>query len=137
VRSLVAVLVASLAIPAAAAADPAKPVSTTFDAPRSGEALLTMRALAPGADWGRADRESAVGTLSVDGRYNQDVVLFSGDEPFDYRVALGPLAEGRHTIEAAFNAAKSPLGVRGAQIKSLRPALADDRGDARLITRSM
>jgi hypothetical protein len=135
VRSLAAVLVVLLAIPAAAAADPAKPVSTTFDAPRSGEALLTMRALAPGADWGQADHESAVVTLSVDGRYNQDVVLFSGDEPFDYRVALGPLAEGRHTIEAAFDAAKSPSGVRGAQIKSLRLALADDHGDAGLVAR--
>ena len=132
---LTAVVVAALTAPAAATADSGKTVSTTFDAPRSGEALLTMRALAPGADWGEPGRESAVVTVKVDGRYNQDVVLFHGDEPFDYQVLLGPLPEGRHTIEAAFSPAKSPAGARGAQIKALRASLAEDGGDAGLVYR--
>jgi hypothetical protein len=135
VRALAAAVIVTMSVPAVAVASPAKPVSTTFDAPRSGEALLTMRALAPGADWGDPGRESAVVTLTVDGRFNQDVVLFGGDQPFDYKVALGPLSRGRHTITAAFNPAKSPPAVRSAQIKSLQPSLAEASGDAGLVYR--
>ena len=50
---LSAVAVATLALPAPAAAQ-TKPKTKTFIAKRPAEALLDVRALAPGADWGRA-----------------------------------------------------------------------------------
>ena len=83
-RLLPLLVVAVLALPSAAQA-------ATFKAKRTGEAYLTVRALAPGADWGRKGRESAVLTIRLDGRYNQDVVLFNGATATDYKVALGPV----------------------------------------------
>ena len=44
--------IALLAVPAAAGAAS----KTTFKAKRAGEAFLRVRALAPGADWGRKGR---------------------------------------------------------------------------------
>jgi hypothetical protein len=90
-----------------------------FKTKRAGEGFLIVRALAPGADWGKAGRESAVLTIRLDGRYNQDVVLFNGAKTFDYQVALGPLTKGRHRVTARFNRAKSPKGVKRAKVKKL------------------
>ena len=120
--------IATLALLApAAAADahprpPAKQATFVMRAP--GEARLALTAAAPGTDWGAAGRESAVVTVSVDGRYSQDVVLFAGAERFTYDVALGPLARGRHRVSVAFDRAKSPAGARGARVWKLRPSLA-------------
>ncbi len=121
---------ALLAAPAAASAAS----KTTFKAKRAGEAFLRVRALAPGADWGRKGRESAVVTIKLDGRYNQDVVLFNGAKKFDYRVALGPVGRGRHKVTASFNRAKSPSG-KGAKVKRLRASVSRARGTAALVQR--
>ena len=63
-------------------------------------------------------------TVSVDGRYSQDVVLFAGAQRFTYDVALGQLARGRHRVTVAFDRAKSPPGARGAKVTKLAPSLA-------------
>ena len=78
--------VIACALPAQAAA---APKSDSFTAKRPGEATLSMRALAPRTDWGKAGSESAVVRVELDGRYNQDVVLFEGARAFDYRVSSG------------------------------------------------
>ena len=93
-----------------------------------GEARLALTAAAPGTDWGAAGRESAVLTVSVDGRYSQDVVLFAGAQRFTYDVALGQLARGRHRVTVAFDRAKSPPGARGARVRgsNRRSPRADD-----------
>jgi hypothetical protein len=96
----------------------------TFFLHEPGEVRLALTAAAPGTDWGTAGRESAVLTVSVDGRYSQDVVMFAGAERFTYDVALGPLARGRHRVTVAYNRAKSPPGARGARVSRLRPSLA-------------
>ena len=115
--------VIACALPAQAAA---APKSDSFTAKRPGEATLSMRALAPGTDWGKAGSESAVVRVELDGRYNQDVVLFEGARAFDYRVFLGPIGRGRHTVTARFDRAKSPAGATGATVQSLSPSLAPD-----------
>jgi hypothetical protein len=128
-----AVTVAALALPGPAAAGTAE--TTTFKAKRPAEALLDLRALAPGADWGRAGHESAVVRLELDGGYNQDVVLFNGERAFDYRVSLGPVRRGRHKVVARFDRRKSPPGASGAQIRRLSASLAPSRGEAALVQR--
>ena len=122
--------IALLAVPAAAGAAS----KTTFKAKRAGEAFLRVRALAPGADWGRKERESAVVTIKLDGRYNQDVVLFNGAKAFDYKVALGPVSRGRHKVTASYNRAKSP-SRKGAKVKRLRASVSRARGTAALVQR--
>lgn len=92
----------------------------TFAAAKPGEALLDITASVPGADWQKAGRESAVVTVTLDGKYNQDVVLFMGQQKFTYQVALGPVKAGKHTVEVAFNPEKSPPAARGASVKKLK-----------------
>jgi hypothetical protein len=126
-------------LPAAASAappsKPAKPASVEFTSKRPGEALLDVRALAPGTDWQKAGAESAVVRLELDGHYNQDVVLFEGAQPFDYKVALGPVGRGRHEVKASFDPAKSPAGASGVEIRSLTPSLGAASGDDALAQR--
>ncbi|HJQ29921.1 MAG TPA: hypothetical protein VJ827_11315 [Rubrobacter sp.] len=70
-------------------------------------------------DWGKSGSESAVVTVTLDGKYNQDVVLFEGEQRFTYQLALGTIKAGRHTVEVASNPEKSPAGATGAQVHNL------------------
>lgn len=94
--------------------------TTTFDTNAPGDALLALTAAAPGTDWGVTGRESATATVTVDGRYCQDVVLFRGDQPFTYRVALGWLGAGRHTVHVRYNSRKSTAGARGVVVQGMQ-----------------
>ena len=117
----------TLLAPAAAAAErqDERPLAQSqFVADAAGEARLAMTAAAPGTDWGVTGRESAVVTVSLDGHYSQDVVLFAGAERFTYDVALGPVAPGRHRVTVAFNGEKSPPGARTAAVTRLAASLA-------------
>jgi len=90
-----------------------------FVARKGGEALLDLTASAPGTDWAKKGSESAVVTVKLDGAYNQDVVLFAGEQSFTYQLALGTLSAGQHTVEVAFNKKKSPSGATGARVQKL------------------
>ena len=135
--AIAATMLVATALPATAAATPKpwKPASVEFTAKRPGEALLDMRALAPGTDWQRAGQESAVVRLELDGDYNQDVVLFEGERPFDYRVSLGPVRRGRHEVKARFDVAKSAAGAQGVQVDALTVSMGPSTGDDALAQR--
>ena len=83
-----ALVALALLAPAAADAHDRPLAQKQFYAQAAGEARLALTAAAPGTDWGSAGRESAVLSVSVDGRYSQDVVLFAGAQRFTYDVAL-------------------------------------------------
>jgi hypothetical protein len=124
-RSFAGALLAVLALAAPAQADDDdRRDSDSFYAHRATEARLSITASAPGTDWGRAGRESAVASVYLDGRWSQDVVLFAGEERFTYDVALGPVDRGRHRVNVVFNRAKSPAGARGIRVRDLDPSLA-------------
>ncbi len=131
---VVAALLALLAtVPALAAPQQSGDTTkTTFVAKKGGEALLDLTASAPGTDWGKAGSESAVVTVTLDGKYNQDVVLFAGEQSFTYQLALGTVSPGRHTVEVAFNKEKSPAGATGAQIHSLSTQVVSAKDPAAL-----
>lgn len=93
-----------------------KQVEKTFTVSSSGEALLDLTAIAPGVDWSKKGQESAVITLTLDGKYNQDIVLFMGQQKFTYQVALGHVEPGVHTLKAALNLDKSPEGAKQVNI---------------------
>jgi hypothetical protein len=52
--------------------------------------------------------------------YQQDLLLWAGDESFRYRVSLGRLNKGRHTVSVALNKARSSAEAQRAEIKALR-----------------
>ena len=109
-------------VPIAAGAAPvltvvrgAAAVSTTFTAATAGEGVLDVTVSAPGVSWGTAGAESAVASLSVDGRYQSDLVVTSAT-PVARSVALGSLSAGQHTLSAVFASDRSPAGAQSATL---------------------
>ena len=99
-----------------------KPLATeTFNLTEDMEVGLEINARSPGASWARESAEAAALLISVDGVYNQDLLLWAGDELFQYRVMLGHLTRGKHTVSVALNLPRSAAKAQLAEVKSLRP----------------
>ncbi|MDB5096220.1 MAG: hypothetical protein JWM80_641 [Cyanobacteria bacterium RYN_339] len=81
-----------------------------------GEARLDLTATAPGADWGKKGAESAVLGVYVDGKYQQDLVVWGGAQATRYALALGKLAPGAHTITLRNMHEKAPKGAQGVEV---------------------
>jgi hypothetical protein len=97
-----------------------KPLATeAFSLAEDMEIGLEIEARSPGASWARKGSEAAALMISVDGLYNQDLLLWAGDELSKYRVMLGRLRKGKHTVSVALNPARSAAGARVAEVKSL------------------
>ena len=101
---------------------PSQPLATeTFNLTEDMEVGLEIEARSPGASWARRGAEAAALMISVDGSYNQDLLLWAGDESFHYRVMLGRFPRGKHTVSVALNSARSAAGAQRAEVKSLHP----------------
>jgi hypothetical protein len=83
----------------AAAAAHVDTLTHSFNAAVSGEAVATIRAGCSRCDWEATGREAAALRITVDGRYSQHLLLARGAEPADYRVTLGAIGAGIHTIK--------------------------------------
>jgi hypothetical protein len=84
----------------------------------SGDARLDLNALGPGTNWGKKGAESAVMSVYVDGKYQQDAVLWGGDKKTPYPLLLGNLPAGDHTITLRYAHEKSTAGATGVTITS-------------------
>jgi hypothetical protein len=121
---------AVLGVPTAHATEPVNPArlvvvrgaadrTVTFTADRAGENLLDLTVSAPQADWATTGSESAVVSLSVDGRYQTDVVVPSAT-PTPREFALGELPAGRHTLTLHLAGDRTPSGVSRAVVDDVR-----------------
>lgn len=90
---------------------PEQGLERQFTLSPGGEGLIDLVATVPGADWEHTGREAATVRLTLDGQHNQDVVLFHGERPIPYRLALGRLAPGPHTLKIERLAAFSATGL--------------------------
>jgi len=130
-------LLFSLVIPApgartALAQDTSQPVplaSETLNLASDMDVGLEIEARSPGAAWVRKGAEASAVSISVDGKQNQDLLLWAGEELFAYRVMLGRLAQGKHTVSVSLNPDRSAAGARRAEVKALRPLLFAATGD--------
>lgn len=95
-----------------------RPVTLSFHAERAGEALVDLVASAKGVDWAQAGAESAVVSITVDGRYATDLIIFS-ETPMPRRLALGHVGAGMHTLELRFASDRSPAAAKRAKIEDL------------------
>lgn len=93
----------------------------TFELTNDMDVGLEIQARSPGASWAREGEEAAALLVTVDGAYNQDLLLWAGDEWFEYRVMLGHLTKGKHTVSVAVNLPRSAGGAQRAEVKQLRP----------------
>ena len=79
------------------------------------EVVVTVRAGCTGCAWGEAGREAAALRVLVNGKYSQHILLYRGEAPADYRIALGMYSPGRYrlTIERdpALSARSGRAGV--------------------------
>ncbi len=66
--------------------------------PRS-EVVAELDLRAPGTDWGQEGKEAALATVFVDGRAQQQIMLYAGGRQFAYTVFLGALAAGEHDVD--------------------------------------
>ena len=118
---LLILLVPSFAI----AADHAE---ITFKTSAAAETVAEITLSAPGAAWDKPGSEGAVATLSVDGQYNQDVLVVRGSEPAKFKVFLGPLPAGDHRLSIQRNAQYSAAHA-GLEIADLRAYASTATGD--------
>src|SRR5688500_7562159 len=92
-----------IAAPQSIAQLPKLPATETLNLAEDMEVGLEIEARSPGASWIRKGAEASALLISVDGEYNQDLLLWAGDEFFKYRVMLGRLRKGKHNISVALN----------------------------------
>ncbi|MFI0941329.1 hypothetical protein [Streptomyces sp. NPDC021020] len=112
---------------------PAHTVHVTAD--RSGEAVVTLSARAPGVSWGTKGAESAVVSAYVDGHYATDIVIPS-DQPVTRDFSLGHLTRGRHTLAFRFAADRSPLAATRATLGGISLKVYGETTDMGLILRN-
>ena len=76
-----------------------------FTAKMDTEFILSVNASA-NTNWSQANSESATLVVSIDGNwnnYNQDIVLYAGENLHFYHTSLGPISSGEHSIQFKFD----------------------------------
>jgi hypothetical protein len=53
----------------------------SFNVDRPGETVLTLELEAPGKDWSKPGRESVLADVLIDGRVNQQIMVYAGATP--------------------------------------------------------
>ena len=99
--------------------DMTDPIS--FSAGSDTEFLLTITA-SSNTNWGQAESESATLVVVINGEftdYNQDIVLYAGENEHLYHTSLGPIFAGGHSIQFKFDDAKSSTGAQLITIESI------------------
>jgi len=86
------------------------------------EIFLTIEAAAKNSSWAKVGAESAVLTVFVDGKYNQDIILFAGAEKFAYLVALGSFERGKHKIAVLINETRSAKTAKQVKVYLMNAA---------------
>ena len=83
----------------------------TFELAASEEVVAEVETAAPEASWRTEGAEASLATISVDGHYNQDVVVFRGASPQTNRVFLGRFGASKHSVQIERNARGSRGGA--------------------------
>ena len=85
------------------------------------EFLLTLTA-SSNTNWAINNSESSTLMISIDDEwinYNQNIVLYAGNNLHNYNISLGQLSEGNHSIELKFDYDKSSTGAEEIYIESI------------------
>lgn len=88
-----------------------EPLSLPFTS-GGGAFLVDLEAASPSTSWGEVGQEAAILETRVDDVYSQDVVLHGGAPSLTYRLALGVIPPGQHTLTLSLRAdAPNPVGA--------------------------
>src|SRR5258708_39400145 len=110
------IVLLALALAAAPPSPDALTLTRTFEVAAPGEAIAVVRAGCARCAWGEEGREAAALRLSIDGTYSQHLLVARGARPADYRVTLGAVAAGRHTLHIERDSALSAKNAGAATV---------------------
>lgn len=91
----------------------------TFSIAKPAEMVAEMDLRAPGKNWAKEGSESALATLVLDGKPQQNVMLYAGADRFTYSVLLGRLDAGEHQLK-----------LEGAGVELLAARFREDASEA-------
>ena len=88
------------------------------------DAPVRLDLVASGMDtnWSKKDAESAVLSVFVDGKYDQDVVLWGGERATRYALLLGKMNVGDHALTFQYAKDKSTPGAHGIRLINVSTA---------------
>jgi len=113
----------------AAQLSPNAPTETPFEAKEAGEAVATISASCGQCDWGVEGSEAATLRIALDGKYSQHLMLVRGAARSDYKVTLGPVAKGAHSLAVSVDAALSAKNIGPARINGIKVEVMPVRSD--------
>ena len=90
----------------------------TISLDSEGEYLMNIQ-LSSNTSWEENNNESSVLTVFINGEYNQDIIIYNGQENHYYKQAVGFLESGEYEFEFYFDYNKSSLGASTVHIESL------------------
>jgi hypothetical protein len=89
------------------------------------EVVMNVAASAPGASWEREGAEAPLCNVYVDGKLNQNIVIFQGEQSWTYKVFLGKFTPGQHELlverDARWSAPGAGLHLEEVEFKQLAP----------------
>jgi hypothetical protein len=101
------------------------PLERPFSLSSGGEGLVSFAAAVPGADWERAGMQGSTLRVYLDGKYNQDVVIPTGEALHRFDVMLGHVEPGPHVLRFERN---------GQYAASLLPRIQLGDGEVSVVT---
>ena len=75
--------------------------------------------LSSDTSWEEENNESSVLTVSINGIYNQDIVIYNGQDNHSYQQAVGYLDAGEYEVDFYFDYEKSSLAASNIHIEDL------------------
>ena len=92
--------------------------SHTVSLDSDGEYLMNIM-LSSNTSWEQENNESAILTVFINDVYNQDIVIYNGENNHYYNQAIGYLNAGEHQIDFYFDYAKSSTEASNIHIESV------------------
>jgi hypothetical protein len=90
------------------------------------EISLQIKVSVKGASWQTKSAEAAILTVFVDGKYNQDVILFAGEKIFEYQMLLGKFNSDTHRITIVWNKQRSAPNAGNVKIHTAFSTVFED-----------
>ena len=93
-----------------------EPINFTIDNP--GEMILYINA-SSNTSWTISDSESSILEVLLNNIYHQDIVLYNGQQEHTYKIMLGYLQQGDHSLIFYFNYLKSSINAETIHLESI------------------
>jgi len=90
----------------------------TINIESSGEYLININ-LSSNTSWEEENNESAILTIFINDVYNQDIVIYNGNDNHIYQQALGFLESGTYEFEYYFDYEKSSINASNIHIENI------------------